>query len=243
VPFSAPGKRTCFSSVCRPNRIHVVSFGYNVFQRGRRYCELRFAGAEEATTRMTSDAVLEFLDLMDVSSLDVCLDGGWGVDALLGEQTREHGDLDIIVRVEDAPRLVTVTRASGYAVQPGGSEANFVVKSESGHAVDVHAITFDGRGFGVFALPDGRVWPFPPSAFRGRGRIGGKDVRCLTPEAQVQCHAQGYAPDEADLQDMKRLQDRFGVVLPLALCQQPGVEGPGMRAIAEPGAAADRPGD
>jgi hypothetical protein len=45
--------------------------------------------------------------------------------------------------------------------------------------------------------------------------------RCLSPEAQVQCHAQGYTPDEADLQDMKLLQDRFGVVLPLALCQQP----------------------
>ena len=48
----------------------------------------------------------------------------------------------------------------------------------------------------------------------------GKAVRCLSPDAQVQCHGQGYTPDEDDLRDMKRLQDRFGVVLPLALCPQ-----------------------
>ncbi len=170
---------------------------------------------------MTADAVLEFLSLMEVSAIDVCLDGGWGIDALLGEQTREHGDLDVILRVEDLPRLVAAARAAGYAPQPGGTETSLVLKDERGHEVDAHAIAFDGQGFGVFALPDGRKWPFPPSAFQGRGRVQGKEVRCLSPEAQVQCHAQGYTPDEADLQDMKLLQDRFGVVLPLALCQQP----------------------
>jgi lincosamide nucleotidyltransferase A/C/D/E len=170
---------------------------------------------------MTSDAVVEFLGLMEASSIGVCLDGGWGIDALLGEQTREHGDLDIIVRDEDVTRLVAVTGAAGYVRQPGGTDSNFVLKTPSGHAVDVHAVAFDERGFGVFALPDGRKWPFPPAAFRGRGRVQGHEVRCLSPDAQVQCHAQGYAPDEADLRDMKRLQDRFGVVLPIALCQQP----------------------
>ena len=60
---------------------------------------------------MTATAVLEFLDLLEASSIDVCLDGGWGVDALLGEQTREHGDLDVILNVEDLPRLAAVTRS------------------------------------------------------------------------------------------------------------------------------------
>ncbi len=170
---------------------------------------------------MKADAVLDFLALLDASAIDVCLDGGWGIDALLGEQTREHGDLDIILRVEDLPRLITITRLAGYAPQPDGTATNFVLKTESGHAVDVHAIVFDERGFGIFALPDGRKWPFPPAAFQGRGRIGGKDVRCLSPDAQVQCHAQGYAPDANDLRDMQLLQERFGVVLPLTLCQPP----------------------
>jgi lincosamide nucleotidyltransferase A/C/D/E len=169
---------------------------------------------------MTSDAVLEFLSLMDASSVDVCLDGGWGVDALLGEQTREHADLDVILRVDELPRLIEATAAAGFARQPEGTETNFVLKNPSGDAVDVHAIAFDERGFGIFALPDGRKWPFPPSAFRGRGQIRGKSARCLSAEAQVQCHGQGYEPDENDLHDMELLQDRFGVVLPLILCRQ-----------------------
>jgi hypothetical protein len=41
------------------------------------------------------------------------------------------------------------------------------------------------------------------------------------PEAQVQCYGQGYLPTESDLADMQRLQERFGVVLPLILCRQP----------------------
>jgi len=50
---------------------------------------------------------------------------------------------------------------------------------------------------------------------------GGCDVLCLSPDAQVQCHGQGYAPTETDLRDMALLQERFGVVLPLSLCRRP----------------------
>jgi uncharacterized glyoxalase superfamily protein PhnB len=173
---------------------------------------------------MTSDAVLQFLALMEASSIDVWLDGGWGIDALLGKQTRLHGDLDIIVRVDDVPRLEAVCRTSEYLRQPGGTATNFVLKNGIGHEVDVHAIEFDQQGFGAFALPNDRKWPFPPAAFLGQGRVQGQDVPCLSPEAQVQCHAQGYTLDEADLQDMQLLQDHFGVVLPLAFYLQPKVD-------------------
>jgi hypothetical protein len=45
-------------------------------------------------------------------------------------------------------------------------------------------------------------------------------VRCLSADAQVQCHAQGYKPTEKDLHDMERLQECFGVALPVNLCRQ-----------------------
>jgi lincosamide nucleotidyltransferase A/C/D/E len=50
---------------------------------------------------MTAADVVEILGWLGTASVDVWLDGGWGVDALVGEQTREHNDLDLIVR--DAP--------------------------------------------------------------------------------------------------------------------------------------------
>jgi lincosamide nucleotidyltransferase A/C/D/E len=168
---------------------------------------------------MTGKSVVEVLERLERASVEVWLDGGWGVDALFGEETRNHRDLDLILAARDVPRLRAALEASGFSLKPGGSATNFVLSDARGHEVDVHAIVFDARGFGIFQLPDGRVWPFPPSAFQGRGRVRGREVRCLSAEAQVQCHGQGYEPSEKDLADMERLQERFGVVLPLALCR------------------------
>jgi lincosamide nucleotidyltransferase A/C/D/E len=44
--------------------------------------------------------------------------GGWGVDALIGEQTQTHDDLDLWVRIEHDGRLREVLAAGG--VPPDG---------------------------------------------------------------------------------------------------------------------------
>jgi lincosamide nucleotidyltransferase A/C/D/E len=172
---------------------------------------------------MDAASVLEVVGALERAGIAAWLDGGWGVDALLGEETRPHGDLDLILGSADTAAVRRALAPLGFAERPGGSAVNFVLVDARGREVDVHAVSFDARGYGAFALPDGRRWPFPPSAFAGRGRVGGREVRCLSAEAQVQCHGQGYAPAEQDLRDMERLQQRFGVVLPLALCRQSAV--------------------
>jgi lincosamide nucleotidyltransferase A/C/D/E len=170
---------------------------------------------------MTAEAVLQVMRALDRAGVRAWLDGGWGVDALLGEQSRDHADLDLVLDRADADRLRDVLIAIGFRARPGGSSANLVLDGDGGCQVDAHLIEFDERGFGVFLLEDGRRWPFPPAAFAAMGRVGGHPVPCLSPDAQVQCHGQGYAPTENDLRDMERLQERFGVVLPVALCRQP----------------------
>jgi lincosamide nucleotidyltransferase A/C/D/E len=120
---------------------------------------------------MTATAVLEFLALMGSSSISVCLDGGWGVDALLGRQTREHADLDVILRIEDAPRLAEVARAAGYARQPGGTDAAFVLRARSGGEVDVHAIAADaGDKETAWAVLRGHTGMVERVAFRPDGK-------------------------------------------------------------------------
>jgi lincosamide nucleotidyltransferase A/C/D/E len=169
---------------------------------------------------MNTGSVIEVLATLEKVSVPVWLDGGWGVDALLGEQTRDHADLDIIVSSTDVSKLQEALLAIGFQIKAGGSAENFILVDEHGREIDVHPIEFDQRGYGSFKLPDGRRWPFPPAAFAGQGRVGDRQARCLSADAQVQCHGQGYKPTEKDLRDMERLQERFGVVLPIDLCRQ-----------------------
>jgi hypothetical protein len=44
---------------------------------------------------MNPAQVLQVLDRLDANGVTGWLDGGWGVDAVLGEQTRPHEDLDL----------------------------------------------------------------------------------------------------------------------------------------------------
>ena len=154
------------------------------------------------------------------ANVRVIIDGGWGVDALLGEQTRSHSDLDIIMDVQDLPDLLHCCIQDGYRRQSDGTPENFVLQSKANARIDVHAIRFDDRGYGLFQFPDGRIWPFPPAAFAAQGNIAGRKVLCLSPDAQVQCHGQGYQPTTTDIDDMEKLQQTFGVVLPVNLCRQ-----------------------
>jgi lincosamide nucleotidyltransferase A/C/D/E len=169
---------------------------------------------------MEEDKVVDVLNIVMGAGIELWLDGGWGVDALLGKQTRPHGDLDLILSVDDMPKLRSVLLAAGYRLKAGGSEENRVFSDEEGDEVDAHGVRFEKNGSGVFRLEDGREWPFPPSAFQGTGRVGGCKVNCLSADAQVQCHAQGYTPTDTDIRDMALLQERFGVVLPLSLCSK-----------------------
>jgi lincosamide nucleotidyltransferase A/C/D/E len=67
---------------------------------------------------MKSEDVVWLLRQLGQADVPVWLDGGWGVDALLGEQTRHHGDLDIVVQLEDVPKLRQLLEAGGYRDVP-----------------------------------------------------------------------------------------------------------------------------
>jgi len=163
---------------------------------------------------VNSSGIVELLRFLDDADIEVWLDGGWGVDALLGMETRPHKDVDIIARVSDTQRLREVLQENGFVIQPGGTPSNFVLADSSGREIDIHAVTFDENGNGVYRMANGQDWTYPAAGFDGQGTVRDVQVRCLSPEAQVLCHAHGYVPTEKDIEDMERLRARFGVELP-----------------------------
>src|SRR2546425_8670313 len=98
------------------------------------------------TPEMHPGALVDLLQLFQSGGIEVWLDGGWAVDALLGAQTRPHKDVDIIVRVADLPKLRETLADWGFEIRHGGTESNFVLADRSGLEVDVHAIVFDRVG-------------------------------------------------------------------------------------------------
>jgi hypothetical protein len=56
-------------------------------------------------TRATTEAVIELYSGLRAEGVRVWVDGGWGIDALLGRQTRPHKDFDAIAAFEDLPAL------------------------------------------------------------------------------------------------------------------------------------------
>jgi lincosamide nucleotidyltransferase A/C/D/E len=158
---------------------------------------------------MTADDVIEFVTLLNDHGIDVCIDGGWGVDALLGKQTRPHADLDIAVQHRDVPQIRALLEARNYVDVPRDDtrDCNFVLGDESGHLIDFHSYTFDAAENLIFGVE------YPYDSLKGSGAIGGLSVRCITPEWMVKFHS-GYKLDENDYHDVMLLCQHFGIELP-----------------------------
>ncbi len=101
---------------------------------------------------MTSMHVIDLYSRLQDPGIEIWVDGGWGVDALLGEQTRVHSDLDIAIQQKDLLKLRELLDAQGYKdVQRDDTRPwNFVLGDDAGHEVDVHAIVFDDQGNGLY---------------------------------------------------------------------------------------------
>jgi hypothetical protein len=72
------------------------------------------------------------LDRLDRAGLWYCIEGGWGVDALLGEQTREHGDVDLGVRLEDVDSVCTVLAEFDRTTPSGPRASSSRTRAEGG---------------------------------------------------------------------------------------------------------------
>ena len=161
---------------------------------------------------MTATDVVGLYAKLRSLGIDDWIDGGWAVDALLGEQTRPHSDLDLVVQEKDLPVLRRSLEEQGYGdvERDDTSPWNFVLGDDRGHEVDVHVFVFDSEGNGVYG-PRGEV--YPAAALSGTGRIQGCGVRCISAEFLIKFHT-GYELHETDFRDVSALCERFGIEYP-----------------------------
>jgi lincosamide nucleotidyltransferase A/C/D/E len=152
---------------------------------------------------MTADDVLAVLAVLEAAGVPTWLDGGWGVDALLGTQTRAHDDLDLVVADEHVEALCLTLARHGFTVLADERPTRLVL-GDATRSIDLHPVRFDEEGGGWQSLPDKAAFRYPPEGFAGVGVVAGRRVACLSAEVQDLCH-RGYDPDEKDDHDMRLL--------------------------------------
>jgi lincosamide nucleotidyltransferase A/C/D/E len=159
---------------------------------------------------MTADDVLAILAVLRDVDVDIWIGGGWGIDALVGKQTRQHRDLDLMHRDNQEPAVVTALADTGFVQTLGWRPVRFVVTDTAGREIDLHPLTFAADGSAVQASPDPEhPFVYPTSCFV-TGTIQGAIVPCLSPEQQVYFH-QGYEPADHDRHDMAQLRRVFRI--------------------------------
>ncbi|MDP9794362.1 lincosamide nucleotidyltransferase A/C/D/E [Catenuloplanes nepalensis] len=164
--------------------------------------------------RTSRDDVLAVLRLADESGARLWIDGGWGVDALLGTQTREHGDLDVAIESRHLPAFLAALEAAGFhkAGETGATAWNFLVARPGGPVVDLHVVVLDADGNGVLGPPE-HGSAYPAGSLTGRGTIGDRPVDCIAPAFVVRFH-DAYTGDAVDRADVHAICTRYDLPIP-----------------------------
>lgn len=68
----------------------------------------------QSSSFITSQEIVTLYTTLQSLGITIRIDGGWCVDALLGEQTREHKDLDIAVDQKEVTQLLAYLTQEGY---------------------------------------------------------------------------------------------------------------------------------
>jgi lincosamide nucleotidyltransferase A/C/D/E len=165
---------------------------------------------------MTAEDVLAIYAALSGAGVRIWLDGGWGVDALLGRQTRPHDDLDIVVEEHRLPDMKKLLVARDFVAvrTPDERPWNFVLQDPEGRRIDVHVIVLDVMGDGIYG-PSENGQAYPAAALEAQGQVFGAPVRCLSAEYQLVSHT-GYLPRPKDRQDVLAIAEAFGLPVPAA---------------------------
>ena len=158
---------------------------------------------------MPAEEVIAIYLLLNGAGVELWIDGGWSVDALLGQQTRSHKDMDIALQWKVTSTLRQVLGARGYREVRQDSQWNFVLADQNDHEVDVHAFVCDEQR----NVLEGVI--YPTGSLSGQGIIGGHPVQCVSAEHMVQFISPWlYKLRDKDFHDVAALCETFDIPYP-----------------------------
>jgi lincosamide nucleotidyltransferase A/C/D/E len=155
--------------------------------------------------------VLRVLDALDRAGIASWLEGGWGVDALVGRQTRRHRDVDVDIDATREAAALAVLRHLGYETRADWRPNRIELVNQDGGIVDLHPLLFDADGSARQPGQHGELYEFPAAYFT-TGALEHRPVGCFSAEAQRYFRT-GYEQRPVDVHDLEQL-DRLDALEP-----------------------------
>lgn len=151
-----------------------------------------------------TEADVEFV-LGELESADIgfWIGGGWGIDALVGRQTRDHEDLDLLIAAPDLERALALLSRHGFEVVTDWLPVRVAVGDDAGREIDLHPIVFEADGSAWLPGLDGDRFHYPVDSFV-EGSIARRTVPCISASLQLTFHL-GYEAKDKDRADMAAL--------------------------------------
>lgn len=165
---------------------------------------VRYETVEDDGPGTTAEQVLVVVESLEAAGCWMSLEGGWGVDALAGHQTRRHRDLDVDVDAADESAALAALERLGFEVEMDWRPTRVELAAPGRGWVDVHPVTADAEGNRYQIGLDGERYLYPAGSFV-TGHIRGRSVRCLSAVQQLEWH-QGYELRETDRADQALLR-------------------------------------
>lgn len=142
--------------------------------------------------------------------ISVWLDGGWGVDALLGRQTRPHNDIDLFIELKHRDLFIKILLEKNFKeiTKSYTTYDHTVWKDPLDRIIDLHTFRWNSDKSIIY---DGME--FPGNTFDGIGKIDDITVNCINAQSQVEFH-RGYEFSDKDIHDVKLLCETFNIPVP-----------------------------
>ena len=152
----------------------------------------------------SKETLLLILDLLERLGIPYWVDGGWGVDLLLGRQSREHRDVDIDFDGRFTEVLLHTLQERGYVITTDWSPCRLELQHPEMGYLDIHPLAVNADGSAKQADLEGG-WYHLEACWFSSAVFEGREVPCISAEAQRIFHS-GYELREKDVFDLQSLE-------------------------------------
>lgn len=153
----------------------------------------------------TKEDLMTVINILENANIVYWIDGGWGIDILYGEQTRNHRDIDINFDSQYTEKLLNILFEYGYEIDIDLKPVRIELYSEKYGYLDIHPFVLNKDGTSKQADLEGGWYEFGKDLF-GNAVFEGKLIPCISIKGQKLFHS-GYELRDKDRHDLLILKN------------------------------------